>query len=94
MCNILVYCEGVDFKATGIEFVTVFIMRRDAACFYLGLQPYCGFVSLGTVHSMLLSAYINQTAVMLDYSRGREANTGRVRGLLSGHSCEQVEAET
>jgi len=41
-----------------------------------------------------LSACINQTAVMLDESRGREASTGWIRGLLSGHSCEQVEAET
>ena len=30
-----------------------------------------------------------QTAVMLD-SRGREASTGWGRGLLSGHSCEEV----
>jgi len=36
------------------------------------------------------SAHINQTAVMLD-SRGREASVGWVRGLLSGHSCEEVE---
>ena len=32
MCSILVYCEGVDFKVTGIKFMTVFITRRDAAC--------------------------------------------------------------
>ena len=32
----------------------------------------------------------HQTAVMLD-SRGREASTGCVRGLLSGHSCEEAE---
>jgi len=31
--NILVHCEGVDFKVTGIKFMTVFITRRDAACF-------------------------------------------------------------
>ena len=30
-----------------------------------------------------LSVYINQTAVMLDKGRGREASTGWVRGLLS-----------
>jgi len=73
--------------------MTVFITRRDEACFYLGLQPYCRFVSLGTVHSVPLSAYINQTDVMLDESRGREASTGWVWGLLSGHACEQVEGE-
>ena len=31
-----------------------------------------------------------QTAVMLD-SRGCEASRGWVRGLLSGHLCEEVE---
>jgi len=92
VCNILVYCEGVDFKVTCIKFMTVLIMRRDAACFSLGLQPYCRFDSLGTVHSMLLSAYISHTAVMLE-SRGREASTDWVWGLLSGHWCKQVEGE-
>jgi len=58
------------------------------------INPYCSVVSLGTVHSMPLSAYINQTAVMFDESRGREASTGWVWELLSGHSCEQVEGET
>ena len=33
VCDILVYCEGVDFKVTGIKFMIVFIRRRDAACF-------------------------------------------------------------
>jgi hypothetical protein len=33
LCNILLYCEGVDFKVTCVKFVTVFITRRDAACF-------------------------------------------------------------
>jgi len=33
---------------------------------------------------MPLSSYINQTAVMLDDSRGCEASTGWVWGLLSG----------
>jgi len=33
VCNILVYCEGVDFKVTCIKFMTVFITRRDEACF-------------------------------------------------------------
>jgi len=33
VCNILVCCERVDFKVTYIKFMTVFIMRRDAACF-------------------------------------------------------------
>jgi len=41
-----------------------------------------------------LSAYINQTAVMFDESRGREASTGWVWGLLSGHSFGEVEGET
>ena len=40
-----------------------------------------------------LSAYINQRAVTFDESRGREASTGWVSGLLSGHSCGQVEGE-
>jgi len=31
--NILVHCEGVDFKVTGIKFMIVFIRRSDAACF-------------------------------------------------------------
>jgi len=31
-------CECVNFKVTGINFMTVFIARREAACFYLGLQ--------------------------------------------------------
>ena len=35
-----------------------------------------------TVHSMPLSAYINQAVVMLVESRGREASTGWVWGLL------------
>jgi len=47
------------------------------------LQPYCRFVSLGTVHYVPLSAYINPTAVMLDEWRGCEASTGWVLGLLS-----------
>jgi len=94
VCNTLVHCEGVDCKVTGIKFMTVFITRRDEACFQLGLQLHCRFVSLGTVHSMPLSAYINQTAVMLDESRGREASTGWVWGLLSEYACEQVEVET
>jgi len=40
---------------------------------------------------MPLSAYINQTAV--EESRGREASTGWVWGLLSGQWGEQVEGE-
>jgi len=28
-----VHCERVNFKVTGINFMTVFITRRDAACF-------------------------------------------------------------
>ena len=28
-----VYCEGVDFKVTGIKFMPVFITRSDAAGF-------------------------------------------------------------
>jgi len=40
-----------------------------------------------------LSAYINQTGVMLDENRGCGASTGWVWGLLSGHSCEEVEGE-
>jgi len=31
--NTLVHCEGVDCNVTGIKFMTVFITRRDAACF-------------------------------------------------------------
>ena len=31
--NILVHCEGVDCKVTGIKFMPVFITRRGAACF-------------------------------------------------------------
>ena len=31
--NTLVHCEAVDFKVTGMKFMTVFITRRDAACF-------------------------------------------------------------
>jgi len=42
---------------------------------------------------MPLSAYINQTAVMLEESRGREASIGWVWGLLSGQWGEQVEVE-
>ena len=37
------------------------------------------------------SAYITQTAVMPDDSRGRETGTGWARGLLSGHACEEGE---
>ena len=33
MCCTLVRCEGVGFKVTGIKFMTVFIKRKDAACF-------------------------------------------------------------
>jgi len=33
VCNILVQCESADFKVVGIKFMTVFIVRRDAACF-------------------------------------------------------------
>ena len=33
VCNIPVYYEGVDFKVTGIQFMTVFITRLDVACF-------------------------------------------------------------
>jgi len=33
VCNISVYCEGVDCKVTGVKFMVVFITRRDAACF-------------------------------------------------------------
>jgi len=38
VCNILGYCEGVDFRVTGVKFMT-------------GLQLYCCSVSLGTVYS-------------------------------------------
>ena len=31
--DILVQCEGVDFKVTCIKFMIVFIRRMDAACF-------------------------------------------------------------
>jgi len=31
--NILLHCEGVGFSVTGTKFMTVFIRRRDAACF-------------------------------------------------------------
>ena len=30
--DILVHCEGVDFKVTGTKFMTVFVMRKDVAC--------------------------------------------------------------
>jgi len=33
VCYTLVRCEGVDLKVTCIKFMTVFIARRDAACF-------------------------------------------------------------
>jgi hypothetical protein len=34
VCNILVQCAGGGaFKVIGIKFMTVFIVRRDAACF-------------------------------------------------------------
>jgi len=33
VCCTLVRCEGEGFKVTGIKFMTVFITRRDAACF-------------------------------------------------------------
>ena len=32
VCNILVYCEGVYCKVTGIKFMAVFVTWRDAAC--------------------------------------------------------------
>ena len=31
--NILVQCAGAHFKVIGIRFMTLFIRRRDAACF-------------------------------------------------------------
>ena len=31
--NILVQCAGAHFKVIGIRFMTMFIRRRDAACF-------------------------------------------------------------
>ena len=64
--NTLVHCECVNFKVTGINFMTVFIARRDAACLQLGLQPYCRVISLGTVHSMPLSACISQSLRRLE----------------------------
>jgi len=33
VCCTLLRCEGVGVKVTGIQFMTVFIMRRDSACF-------------------------------------------------------------
>jgi len=33
VCYTLVHCERVNFKVTGINFMTVFIARREAACF-------------------------------------------------------------
>ena len=76
VCNMPVYCESVDFKVTGIRFMTVFITRRDAACFSLRLQPYCRLVSLGTAYSTPLSVCINQTVVMLDESREHRLGLG------------------
>jgi len=61
--------------------------------FLLGLQRYCHFISQGTVHSVPLSAYSNQSAVMLEESRGCEATTGWVWWLLSWRSCGQVEGK-
>ena len=78
MYNTLVHYERVNFKDIGINFMTVFIARSDAACFYLGLQPYRRVVSLGTVHSMPLSVCISHTAATLEESRDREASTGWV----------------
>ena len=46
-----------------MKFVSVFIVQRETACFWLGLRPYRRSDSLGTMHSMLLSAYNGQTAV-------------------------------
>jgi len=78
VCYTLVHCERVNFKVTGINFMTVFIVRREAACFELGVQSYRRVISLGTVRSMPLSACISQTAVKLEDNRGHEASTGWV----------------
>ena len=78
LCNIVGNCEGVGCKVTVIEFMAVFITRSCAGMPLLWLQPYCCFVSLGTVHSVPPSSYLNQTALVLDDSRGCEANTGWV----------------
>jgi len=32
MQYMLVHCEGTDCKVTGFKSMTVFVMRRDAAC--------------------------------------------------------------
>ena len=73
--------------------MVVFITRRDAACFWLRLQPYYRSVSLGTVHSVPLSACINQTDVGLEEIRGCEASTDWVWWLLRRQLCERVEGE-
>ena len=91
--DILVHCEGVDFKVTCFKFMTVFITRRDAACFLSArvttILPLC----LLWNSTFYAPFGMHQTAAMLDETRGREASTGWVWGLLSWHSCREVEGE-
>ena len=83
MYNILVQCEGVDFKVTGIKFMIVFIRRKRRRMLLARVATIVPLsVFLGTGHSVPLFGIHYQTAVRLD-SRGREASTGWVRGLLS-----------
>ena len=93
MCNTLVYREGVDFKVTCFKFMTVFITRRDAAFFLAIVTTILPLCLPGNSTFYAPFDISQQTAVMLDESRGREASTGWVWGLLSGHSREEGEGE-
>ena len=47
----------------------VYHAKGFGVLFSLGLQRYCRFISLGTVHSTPLSAYSNYPGVVLDGSK-------------------------
>jgi len=78
MCCTLACCESVGFKFTGIKFMTLLIKRRNAASFLAWVTTILPLYFPGTVHSVPFSAYSNQSAVVLDKSRGCEASTGWV----------------
>jgi len=73
VCCTLVRCEVVGFKVTGIKFMTVFITRKDAACF---LATFTKILPLYLPKKGRFTALSQLLCLMTVF--GREASTGCV----------------
>ena len=81
VCNILVNCEGVEIKVTGIKYMIVFIRRSDSACFSYGYNDSAALCFWERDILYPFPAYIIRHLLCL-IERGSEDSTVWVRGLL------------